>query len=100
MLEQGERLNQELYHYDASFIIALVSKKKSETVQKHMLGARFYEMQEVELKKRFNKSPRLKRGETLSLAKKLNLKPSTVYKWFYLQRLKSKNKTRGANRGK
>ena len=99
MFEQGEHLNQ-VYRYDSSFIIALVSKKKCETVQQHLLGNRFYEMQEVELKRRFNKSPRLKRGEALSLAKKLNLKPNTIYNWFYAQRLKSKNKTCGVNRGK
>ena len=86
--------------YDSSFIIALVSKMKSETIQKHMLGNHLYEMQEVELKKRFNESPYIKRGERLSLAKKLNLDPNTIYKWFYTQRLKSKNKTRGVNRGK
>ena len=100
MLEQGDYLNQELCRYDLSFVIALVSKKKSETIQKHMLGNHLYEMQEVELKKRFNESPHLKRGEALSLAKKLNLDRNTIYKWFCAQRLKSKNKTHGVNRGK
>ena len=91
---------QLLYRYDSSFIIALVSKKKSETIQQHKLGKHFYDVQKVELKRRFNESPYLKCGEALSLAMKLNLKPNTVSQWFYKQRLKSKNKTRGVNRGK
>ena len=66
-----------------------------------MLGTHFYEMQEVELKRRFNESPsHLKRGEAISLAQKLNLKPSTIHRWFYNQRLKSRNKSCGVNQGK
>ena len=64
-----------------------------------MLGIHIDEMQEVELKRRFNESPCLKRGEALSLAKKLNLKPNAVLKWFFIQRLKSKNKACGVNQG-
>ena len=65
-----------------------------------MLSTHIYEMQEVELKKRFNEGPsHLKRGEAISLAKKLNLKLSAVHKWFHKQRLKSKE-TCGVNRGK
>ena len=96
---KGEHLNQELYRYNYSFLIALVSNKKSEKVQQLLLGNRLYEMQEVELKRRFNENPHLKRGEGLSLAKKLNLKPTTIHKWFHRQRLKSKSKTYGVNRG-
>ena len=100
MLEQVQHLIQELYHFDSSFIIAVVSKKKSATVQRHMLRTPMYEMQEVELKRRFNESPHLKWGEAVSLAKKLNLKPSSISKWFSIQRLKSKNVTCGVNQGK
>ena len=100
MLEQGEYLNQKLCRYDPSFIIALVSKKKSKTIQRNMLRNHLNEMQEVELKKRFSRSPYLKRGEALSLAKKLNLDQNTICQWFYAQRFKSKNKTRGVNQGK
>ena len=100
-MSKGEHLNQELYRYDSSFIIAFVSKKKSETIQCHMLGNHFYELQEVELKRRFNESPsHLKRGEATSLAKKLNLKPATIHQWFHKQRLKSRDKTSGVSRGK
>ena len=99
MVEQGEHLNQELYRFDSSFIIARVSKKNSETIQQHSLGRHLYEMQEIELKKRFCESPYLKPNEASSLAKKLNMKRNTVYKWFYTQRLKSENKAFGVNRG-
>ena len=99
MLEQGEHLNQELYRYDSSFTIALESEKRSETIQKHMLSNHLSEMQEVELKKRFNESPYMSSSERSSLAVKLNLSPKIIYKWFYTQCLKSKNKTCGVNRG-
>ena len=99
MTEQGEHLNEELYYFDSSFIIAPVSRKKSKTIQQHKLGTHLYEMQEVELKRRFNESPHLKSGEVLSLAKKLNLRPNTINKWFYAQRLKPRNKTCEVNGG-
>ena len=83
----------------SAIIIALLSDEKSEMIQVHRYGHRLHESQRTQLKRRFEKSIYLKRGEALSLAKKLNMKPKAVLNWFYQQRLKPKNKTNEEKQG-
>ena len=83
----------------SALIIAILPDKDSERIKVHKSGPFLHELQTTELKRRFEKSPYLKRGETVPLAKKLNLTPKAVHDWFYQQRVKVKKKDQEKHQG-